>query len=168
MIKLIAAIGLNGELGFENKLLCHLPNDLNRFKELTTNSTVVMGSNTYRSIGKLLPNRANVILSSNPHFKVPGAIVMHSAEEVLRHYYSYFVKSDLYIIGGQTLYEQFLDYADEVELTIINNKFDQADVFFPKLGDDWKLKQNIKKYADDKHQYDYTFCTYTRKNLSKS
>jgi dihydrofolate reductase len=163
-INIIAAISRENQLGYDNKLLCHLPADLNRFKELTSNSFVVMGSNTYRSIGMLLPNRTNIILSRDPNFKVEGAIIYRSIEEAIRHYHSYFVRSDLWVIGGQQIYEQFLPYCDQIELTIIDHVFEKSDVQFPEFSlDDFKVIESLPNGIDDDHPYPYHFVTYKRK-----
>jgi dihydrofolate reductase len=167
MIKLIAACDLNLGIGFENKLLVSLQNDMKHFKQTTTNGIVCMGRLTYESIGKLLPNRTNIILSSNPNYKVEGAYVYNSIDDVLRHYHSYFIKTDLYFIGGEKVYSQALEYADEVILTIICNKFSQVDSYFPELGEEWKLKDSDKHVADDQNEFTHWICTYERRNLSK-
>ena len=168
MIKLIAAIDLNSSLGFENKLLTKLPNDMKHFRELTTNQICVFGRKTYESIGHALPNRTNIVLTRDRDFKADNVIVYHSVDDVLRHYYSFFIQTDLMICGGSEIYKQFLPYAQEVELTLINHTFSQADAYFVKLDDNWKRKKSTRHEADEYNPYAHWFVTYERQNLSKT
>lgn len=130
-ITLIAATGLNREIGCNNKLLWHIPEDLQYFKSITINQHIVMGRLTYESIGRALPNRFNYVMSNNPinesgvqHISYEGVIELAKDKEV-------------FIIGGQSIYELFMPIADRLILTIIPNKYPEADRFFPKL-DDWE------------------------------
>ena len=116
-INIIVAIAENRAIGFENKLLYWLPNDLKRFKALTTGHAIVMGRKTFESIGRPLPNRRNIILSKNLE-AMDGCEIMRSAGEVLE-----FAKStdeELFIIGGGQVYEQFLPFADKLYLTLVH------------------------------------------------
>ena len=164
MISLVAAISIDNQLGYKNKLLCHLPNDLQHFKKLTQGNICVFGRKTYQSIGKPLPQRHNIILSRKIDFDVPiGAYLYHSVEDILREYESYSNKeAKLYICGGSEVYKQFLPYADTIELTIIDNKFPNADSYFPRLDDSWVIKQSIRNKADENNPYDHYFVTYEK------
>jgi dihydrofolate reductase len=170
MISLIAACGLNRELGYNNQLLCHLPNDLKHFKQLTTGQFVVMGRKTYESIGKALPNRHNIILTRDTKFIEPvGTYVYNSLDDVIHEYTHYNDnQNELFIIGGADIYQQTLKYADKIYLTIIDHIFDKADAFFPKIDlIKWKATSNIKQSKDEKNPYDHYFVTYERRNNIK-
>ena len=128
IITIIAAVAKNRAIGFENKLLYWLPNDLKRFKALTTGHTIIMGRNTYLSLPKgALPNRRNVVLSRSAK-AFPGCEVFPSLEKALKS-----CKDDeqVYIIGGARVYEQAIAFADRLCLTEINDTPKEADAFFP-------------------------------------
>ena len=123
MITIIAAINKNRGLGFENKLLYWLPNDLKRFKALTTGHTIIMGRKTFESFPKgALPNRRNIVLSKGEH-NFPGAECFHSLEEALMHCGK---GEDIYIIGGAGLYAEALTIADRLCLTEIEDDKKEA------------------------------------------
>ena len=123
MINLIAAVGKNFELGLGNKLIWNIPEDLQYFKELTTGKTVVMGRKTYESIGKALPNRENIVLSTKK-ILMDNVIVINNYKDILN------IKKDIFIIGGESIYKLFLSYADNIYLTEIDDEKD-ADSYFP-------------------------------------
>ena len=134
MISIIAAVAKNRAIGFENKLIYWLPNDLKRFKALTTGHTIIMGRNTFLSLPKgALPNRRNIVLSRSTK-DFPGCDVYSSLEEALKHCTP---DEDIYIIGGASVYRQALKIADRLCLTEINDTPEKADTFFPPY-DDWK------------------------------
>ncbi len=165
-INIIAAMGLNREIGKDNNLLWNLPNDMKRFKELTQNDFVLMGSNTYYSIGKPLSNRQNIVFSRKVKHNFPNDVyVYNSIEDILHEYENYADKQvDMWIIGGQSIYEQFINVADYLYLTIVHHDFNQADTYFPKFDiNDWKIIEHIDNKADDQHLYDHSFVTYKRK-----
>lgn len=134
MIKIIAAVGKNFELGKNNKLIWNLPGDLKFFKEQTAGKTVVMGRNTFNSLPKKLPNRNHVVLSDIEFFNkdVSDVMVFDKAAEFLKHCNLEAEKDDVFVIGGASIYKMFLDIADELYLTEIDAT-DEADVFFPEF-----------------------------------
>lgn len=159
-ITLIAAIAHNNALGKDNDLIWHLPADLKRFKSTTTGHHIIMGRNTYESIGKPLPNRTSVIITRNPEYKVEGCIVVNSLEEAIE-----VAKNDTspYIIGGAQIYSQAIKIADKLDITEVHHSFD-ADVFFPEIDSAvWKETSREKFSADEKNKYDYSFITYQKK-----
>lgn len=169
-INLIAAISKTNQLGYKNKLLTELPNDLARFKELTLNSICVQGRKTYESIikrnEKPLSHRTNIVVSRNVNYHVhPSCYLYNSVDDIIREYEEYSEKeTNVFVIGGKTLYQQFLPYADYIYLTIINHIFPKADTYFPQFTlDDWKIIEHIKNKADEQHLYDYHYVTYKRK-----
>jgi dihydrofolate reductase len=164
MINLIVAHGMNNEIGYENELLWKLPKDMKRFKDITTGHTVVMGRKTYESIGKLLPNRHNIILSKQPWLlaDVP-ALVTDSLETILR------LKPDreIFIIGGAEVYKAFLPpYADRLYITLVRGQF-KADTFFPEyhyLLENYKIIEDTEHDADENNQFAMRFLTYEKIN----
>lgn len=160
-ISIIAAVAQNRAIGFENKLLYWLPNDLKRFKALTTGHTIVMGRKTFESFPKgALPNRRNVVLSRNPELELPGAECYTSLNAALA---SCQTDEHIYIIGGDSVYQQSMDLADELCLTLVEDTPDQADAFFPEVSPSiWKEVFVEKHSADEKHQQNYSFVNYER------
>lgn len=135
-IKHIVARDINRCIGKNNKLPWHFPADLTHFKNLTTGQTVVMGRKTYESIGKLLPNRVNRIVTRDRNLKVEGAEIYYSIEKALENY----VTDDLYVIGGSNIYEQTLQYAEKIEETIVPTLVTQGDAWYPTINmNDWKI-----------------------------
>lgn len=161
-ISIIAAIDRRNAIGFENKLLFWLPNDLKRFKALTTGNTIIMGRKTFDSLPKgALPNRRNVVLSSNPATDCPGAEVFLSLEAALQ---SCREDEQVYIIGGASVYQQALPFADTLCLTEIDNQAPEADAFFPEVSPEiWHEKSREVHPADEKHLCSYAFVDYIRR-----
>ena len=159
MISIIAAVAKNRAIGFENKLIYWLPNDLKRFKALTTGHTIVMGRNTYLSLPKgALPNRRNVVLSTTVS-KIPGCDVYPTLEAALK---SCKDDEDIYIIGGARVYEQALPLADRLCLTEVDDTPKEADAFFPDYSG-WKIAEKELHEKDEKHAFNYAFVDYVRK-----
>ena len=169
MITIIAAVAKNRAIGYKNKLIYWLPNDLKRFKVLTTGHTIIMGRNTFLSLPKgALPNRRNIVLSrsafTSPSVKdalndlYPGCDVYSSLEEALKHCTP---DEDIYIIGGASVYRQALKIADRLCLTEINDTPEKADTFFPPY-DDWKEESREDHEKDERHEYEYSFVDYIK------
>lgn len=171
-LKMIAAVDQNGGLGYKNELLFHIKEDLQRFKELTTsyNSIVLMGRKTYESIiemrGKHLEGRTNVVLTGNKEYKtLPEVLKIDSVEKVVNHYTKTGEQDkDVWIIGGQTLYEQFLPYVDEVHLTLVHKKAEKVDTYFPmdKLHECFEEDYRLVNYSP-KYECEFHFITYKNK-----
>ena len=165
-IHLIACIDMSNGIGSNGELLCKLEADMKHFKEKTTGNIVVMGRKTYESIGHPLSHRTNIILSRDqkydPH---PSVYVYESVEQVLHEYHNYGESQpDVYVIGGAKLYEEFLPHADYIHLTIVDYRFPEADVFFPRFSiDEFKPVERKYCWKDKNNAYDYTFITYERK-----
>lgn len=162
MISIIAAVDRRMGIGFQNKLLFWLPNDLKRFKALTTGNTIIMGRKTFESLPKgALPNRRNVVLSSNPAIECPGAEVFSSLEAALQ---SCAENEHVYIIGGASIYRQALPLADELCLTEIDDTAAEVDVFFPAVNPTiWHEKSREAHPTDEKHLCSYAFVDYVRR-----
>jgi dihydrofolate reductase len=174
MISIIAAIDLNHAICKDGKLLCHLPNDLKRFKKLTTGKTVIMGRKTWDSLPekfKPLPKRENVILTKryrdNYNSIINGQLVYfyNNLEDAInKHTIN---GEEVFIIGGQSIYEQTIDIADKLYLTQIYHKFENADTFFPGKPEWWWERMELlgSDYhpTDVNHLYRYEFKTFVRK-----
>lgn len=159
MITLIAAIGKNKELGANNKMLWHLPNDFKHFKSKTTGHTIVMGRKTLESLPGILPNRKHIVLTRDKNWRHEQVEVVHSIKEVLA-----LPHNPLFIIGGGEIYRAFLPYADVLELTRIDATF-EADTFFPEINfNNWQCTYSEQHESDEKHRYPYRFETWKRKN----
>lgn len=147
-MKLIAAVDKNWAIGYKNQLLVQIPEDMQRFKSFTKNQIVFMGKNTLFSLPNAspLPNRKNIILTSDKSFRAEDSKIVHNIEEALKELKQY-PSDNIYIIGGSSIYHQFLPYAKEALITYIQHKY-KADVWFPKLDDntEWKLKQKSEKF----------------------
>ena len=157
-INIIAAVAKNRAIGFENKLIYWLPNDLKRFKALTTGHTIIMGRNTYLSLPKgALPNRRNVVLSSTVS-ELPGCDVYPTLEAALK---SCGPEEDIYIIGGARVYEQAISMADRLCLTEVDDTPAQADAFFPDYSD-WHIVNKEAHPKDERHAFEYAFTDYER------
>ena len=157
MITVIAAVAKNRAIGYKNKLIYWLPNDLKRFKQLTTGHTIIMGSNTFRSLPKgALPNRRNVVLSRRSK-DFPGCDVYPSLEKALK---SCQPDEDIYIIGGASVYEQAVKVADRLCLTEIDDVPQEADTFFPDYSKGWREVSREQHEADEKHSHSYAFVDY--------
>lgn len=158
MINIIAAVAENRAIGFENKLLYWLPNDLKRFKALTTGHTIIMGRKTFDSLPKgALPNRRNVVISRSVT-ELPGCDVYGSLEEALQHCTP---DEDIYILGGASVYEQAMPMADRLCLTEIAATPAEADVFFPDYSA-WRESWREDHDMDEKHDQRYSFVDYVK------
>ncbi|WP_299683177.1 dihydrofolate reductase [uncultured Tenacibaculum sp.] len=161
MITIIAAIGQNNELGKDNDLIWHLPADLKRFKKVTSGHHILMGRNTFESIGKPLPNRTSVIITRNNDYFKDGCLIADSIEKAIE----LTEGKDAFIIGGAQIYEQTLQkkLADRLDITIVHKTF-EADVYFPEIDTSiWKEVSREDFKADEKNKYDYSFVSYERK-----
>jgi dihydrofolate reductase len=157
-ISIIAAVAKNRAIGFENKLIYWLPNDLKRFKALTTGHTIIMGRNTFESLPKgALPNRRNVVLSTTVK-DLPGCDVFPTLDAALQ---SCQPDEDIYIIGGARVYEQAIGKADRLCLTEVDDTPAQADAFFPDYSD-WQVVNKEAHPKDERHEYEYAFVDYER------
>ena len=158
MISMIAAVARNRAIGFENKLIYWLPNDLKRFKALTTGHTIVMGRKTFESLPKgALPNRRNCVLTRSID-QLPGCECFKDWDSFIA---SCQPNEDIYIIGGASLYRELLDKADRLCLTEIDDTPAQADTFFPDYSN-WKESWREDHTTDEKHQQAYSFVDYVR------
>lgn len=157
-ITIIAAVARNRAIGFENKLIYWLPNDLKRFKQLTTGNTIIMGRNTFLSLPKgALPNRRNIVLSTTVS-TIEGCDVYRSLDEALQHCNA---GDHIYIIGGASVYSEAISRADRLCLTEVYDTPAQADTFFPDYSG-WKEEKREDHDTDEKHAFRYSFVDYVK------
>ena len=161
MISIIVAVARNLAIGYQNKLLYWLPNDLKRFKALTTGHTIIMGRRTFESLPKgALPNRRNVVLTRSQK-TFPGAETFPSLQAALA---SCAPSEEVYIIGGASVYKEALPLAYRLCLTEIEDTPAQADAFFPAFDSaEWKMVFREEHEADEKHAHPYRFVDYIKR-----
>lgn len=159
MKAIVVAMDKNNGIGAENDLLWlrDLPADLAHFKKLTTGGSVIMGSNTFKSIGRPLTDRENIVVSRTPT-GVEGVLTANSlasAYELARY--------PVFVIGGGQIYAQAIDDVDRLYVTYVDAEFPQATVFFPPIScDDWQEIERDHHEADEKNKYSYDFVKYER------
>ncbi|XOD69204.1 MAG: dihydrofolate reductase [Flavobacteriales bacterium AspAUS03] len=158
---LIAAVADNGVIGKDNSLIWHLPNDLKRFKRLTSGHLMIMGRKTFESIGKPLPYRENIVITRNPHYAALGirtAVSLQEAIALVRRQ-----TEKVFIIGGGEVYVQALDMVNTLKITRVHHYF-LGDVKFPEIiPEQWEKSFEVFHTKDKFHPYDYSFITYKRK-----
>ena len=157
-INLIAAIGKNNELGKNNDLIWKFKEDMKFFKETTMGHPVVMGRKTFESLPKVLPGRKNIVISTN-QIQNKEIELYKSIKEFLLNYNNF--NDDVFVIGGATIYEQFIDLATKMYLTEINLEEKDADVYFPKFNlIDWDREELLQK---EENNIKFTHVLYKRK-----
>jgi dihydrofolate reductase len=160
-LSIIAVVGNNRELGLKNQLLCHLPEDLKRFKTITSGHTVIMGDKTWESLPKKpLPNRRNIVMTLHQDCDYPDCEIAHSIEEL---YALIENEEECFIIGGATIYNLFINTINKLYLTRVLADF-EADAFFPEIDfSKWELKEDLFFGKDERNRYDMRFQYYELK-----
>jgi len=160
MISMIEVVDQNNGIGLNNRLLCHLPNDLKYFKRVTSGCPVIMGWRTYESLPvKPLPNRKNIVLCDLPNASSPGCIMVASIDEANAQCVE---AEECFVIGGAQVYRQMMPMAQKLYITRIHHAF-EADVWFPAIeSSQWKQLTVEWNAPDEKHLYAYSFETYMR------
>ncbi|TDM04233.1 dihydrofolate reductase [Macrococcus carouselicus] len=157
MLSIIVCHDQNLVIGKDNKMPWHLPADLKRVKELTTGNTIVMGKNTFLSLGKPLPNRKNVVLTRDVNFSAEGIEVIHSLDAIDQ------LEGHVFIFGGQNLYEQMIDQVDDMYVTVIESKH-QGDAFFPAYSfEEFEVKSVEEGKLDDRNLVPHKFMYLVRR-----
>lgn len=157
MISLVAGYAHGRVIGKDGRIPWRLPNDMRHVKRVTTGHTIVMGRATFESIGRPLPNRRNIVLSRDRGLIIPGVEVVHSVEEALT------LDDDLFVLGGEHIYRQFLPLADRLYITEIDYKT-EGDTFFPEWDHDaFRLISRQEGVLDEKNTLPHTFYVYERK-----
>ena len=161
MLSLIVAKAKNNIIGKDNQLIWHIPEDLKRFKKLTTGHTIIMGRKTFESLGKVLPNRHHVILCNDAEMNIQDDNV-----EVLEDIsmLDKYIKDNQenFVIGGATMYKLLMQYCSKMYITEINQEF-KGDVSFPEIDmKEWKVESREKGLRNEDNPYDYEYVTYVR------
>lgn len=161
-ISIIVAIAQNFAIGKNNDLLFHLPNDLKRFKQITTGHPVIMGRNTLLSLPKgALPNRRNIVITDNPEEQFDRCEMVFSIEEAIHAVES---EQEAFIIGGGMIYRQFYPLAGKLYLTLVHKDFD-ADVYFPEINY-FEWEEHFREdLFDEKNGFEYSYLNLKRKTL---
>lgn len=154
-ISAIAIISKNRGLGLENHLLFHIPGELPRFKMITSGHPVIMGRRTHESIGRLLPNRTNIIVSRNPDYVVNGAVMVSSLEDALKAAQGSKGSEEIFILGGGQIFYEALPIVDRLYLTVVDTEV-PADTFFPDYSE---FKKVITQEEKTDWDFPYTFLT---------
>ena len=160
-ISIIVAIAENNAIGKNNQLLWYIPDDLKRFKHLTTGHPVLMGKKTYESLPiRPLPNRMNIVLTDIPGEKIDGCTMAYSIEEAI---FLCPKNEECFVMGGGMVYRQFLEIADKLYITFVHKEFD-ADTFFPEIDfSKWELEEEEKQLNEDKGSLSFTYRIFRRK-----
>ena len=162
MLSIIVAKAKNNIIGKDNKLLWHLPEDLQHFKELTTGHTIIMGRKTFESLGKILPNRKHVVFTQNPDFKVdnPNVEIVHSMLEIKGYIDD---KEENFVIGAAMIYHLLMPYTTKMYVTEIKKDF-KGDAIFPKINlEQWEEVERTQGTVDENNKLEYDFVVYERK-----
>lgn len=150
MISLIVAHDKNYVIGLNNDMPWHLPGDLAYFKRVTMGKPIIMGRNTFESIGRALPGRRNIVISRNADYQASGAEVVHSLEEAIALVSD---QPEIMIIGGQQIFTQALPIADRLYITKIDHEF-EGDTFFPEY-EGWEQKTITEEHSGDGFTFRY-------------
>ncbi len=164
IFSIICAIAKNNELGSKNALLWNLPIDMKHFRETTSGHPIIMGQRTYESIGRILPNRRNIIITNDLNYKIEGAEIVFSILELIDLCKKTGVDNEeFFVIGGGMIYKQMMEYANKLYITHVNASFSEADTFFPIIDKNiWEKSIEDKHTKDDKNIYDCNFVIYKK------
>ncbi len=158
-ISLIVAAATNNVIGRDGGLPWHLFEDLKRFKRLTTGKPIIMGRRTYESIGKPLPDRRNIVISSRDGLEIEGCEVVATPADALKLAAG---AEEVMVIGGGRVYEQMLPMADRIYMTRVHASVD-GDTYIPDMSEDeWQVVDEENFPADDSRQYGFSFMTLDR------
>ena len=162
MLSIIVAVAKNNVIGKDNQLIWHIPEDLKRFKKLTTNHRIIMGRRTFESLGRILPNRKHVILCNDMEMNIEDENVEILEDiSMLKEYIE--SEEENFVIGGATIYKLLMPYANKLYITHIDQEF-EGDVYFPEINEnEWQVVEKEKGLKDDKNPFDYEYVTYIRK-----
>jgi dihydrofolate reductase len=163
-VSIIVAMSKNGVIGDHGHIPWHLPAELQRFKRMTMGHHIVMGRKTWESIGRLLPGRRSVIVTRNPDYAVPGAIVADSLRAAIA---ICLYDEEIFVIGGAELFREALPVADRLYLTVVDAEL-PGDTMMPEIDfDDWQAVETEEIAADDRNPYPFRFPRYERRHEDK-
>ena len=161
MISIIVAVSEDWGIGKDNELLWHLPEDLKRFKKLTFGNVVIMGKKTWESLPRRpLPGRKNIVLTDDPNEIIKDSVTAYSIEDALSKCES---NEEIFVIGGGSVYNQFMDIADRLYITHVHESC-QADVYFPMIDPKiWRVLEREDFNGNDVNSISYSYVLYERK-----
>lgn len=162
MLSIIVAKAKNNTIGKENKLLWYIPDDLKRFKNLTTNHNIIMGRKRFESLGTILPDRKHIVFSQNSDFKVnnENVEIVHSMLQIQQYIED---ENENFVIGGAMIYNLLMPYVTKMYVTEIDKDF-EGDTFFPRINSDiWEEISREEGPEDSKNNFKYEYVTYKRK-----
>lgn len=162
MLSIIVAKAKNNTIGKDNKLLWHISDDLKRFKELTTNHTIIMGRKTFESLGKILPNRKHIVFTQNPDFKVDNENVeiVHSMLQIQQYIED---ENENFVIGGAMIYNLLMPYVTKMYVTEIDKEF-EGDTFFTRIDTDiWEEISREEGPEEEKNDFRYEYVIYKKR-----
>jgi len=162
MLSIIVAVAKNNVIGKDNKLIWHLPEDLKRFKNITTGKNIIMGRKTFESLGKVLPNRKHIILCNDMELNIDNENVEVLEDiSMLDKYIN--SNEEHFVIGGATIYRLLMPYCNKMYITHINEEFD-GDVYFPEINkNEWNVVEEEQGLQNEANPFDYKYVTYVRK-----
>lgn len=162
-ISIIVATDQKNGIGKDNDLLCYLPNDLKHFKSITEGHPVIMGRKTFESLPKgALPKRRNIVITKNKNLHFDRCEMCSSMQEAINLCKE---EPEIFIIGGGSIYREAIMFANKLYLTRIHHSFEGVDTFFPEIDpNQWMEISKEDHSADEKHQYDYSFITFSKIN----
>ena len=162
-VSLIVAMSKNGVIGDQGRIPWHLPAELQRFKRITMGHHIVMGRRTWESIGRLLPGRKTVVVTRNPAYAVPGAIVTDSLQAAIA---SCLYEEEVFVIGGAELFREALPIADRLYLTVVDAEV-PGDTVMPEIDfGEWQAEETDAVPADDRNPLPYRFTRYQRQRAA--
>ncbi|WP_298827717.1 dihydrofolate reductase [uncultured Planococcus sp.] len=152
MISLMVAHDQNRVIGIDNELPWHIPADLAYFKEHTIGKGIVMGRNTYESIGRPLPKRRNIVVTRNDDYEAEGVDIVHNIQDAVK--LAKEVHEEVMIIGGEQIFNSVLDDADRLYITLVHQSF-EGDTYFPEYGREWKLVSESEQQISNEVPFSY-------------
>lgn len=162
MLSIIVAIANENVIGKDNKLIWHLPEDLKRFKEITSGHTIIMGRKTFESLGRVLPNRKHIILCNDMQMNIDNENV-EIVDDISKLDKYICADEECFVIGGATIYKLLMPYANKMYITKINQNF-EGDVYFPEIKEtEWGEISREKGLTNEQNPYDYEYITYLKK-----
>ncbi len=162
MLSIIVAKSKNNVIGKDNSLIWHLPEDLKRFKTLTSGKTIIMGRKTFESLGRVLPNRKHVVITKNVDFEIDNEMVeiVHDIKDLEQYINS---NEECFVIGGGVIYNLLMPYTNKIYATVINEEF-EGDTYFPIIDEKtWKIEKKEQGLKNEANPYNYEYIDYVRK-----
>jgi len=164
LLSIIVAIANNNVIGKDNKIIWNLPEDMKHFKNITFGHTIIMGKETFKSIGRVLPNRKHIVFSKNKKLITNNKDVkivsnISEIEDLIES------NEEVFVIGGATIYNLLMPYVKKMYITRIYQEF-EGDTYFPLINEnEWKIIQKEKGTRNEKNNLDYEFIYIERKNI---